>query len=941
MNDSIYQLYRALVFDEPLLDNVSNLPIVASALSRRLLDGRCPCSTDDNISNNSNSNNNNDDVCYALSNRFINGVLYVCRQHRQQQQQQSTNNQSNSNVNYNNKVIAMSKLAFVCFIEIPWQCLKDAENNSDVDKTTTKLLQQLGRYLGSYQGQDRFIVNNNCINNVNPISSDHSDHFNNKDSSHKNITWNDADATTFTMGNEVTTQQQQQRQVQAQSDPNSDFQYDDDDHNNKKTFICCSSSNDHYQNAVMATQPTLPSAEQLSFNEQQHVEVWAAESDPSDYDFDEGHAAVSFGNNPNEQQQQQQNEIEEDWLDPKRLSQSSLLQTQDQTTTTTTTTTTLTLERAGRAISSLLQNASFSILEPLFSSATTQSELSHYTTTLTQLTLALLLQHPRTTTKDQQRLQDTTDGDHDAMVVDTLQQYLDDTSILAPLWVLRDAAWHYYHHTSTQSRFLQSTNQPQQHHNDLIVAYLQLLQTLLAVEEAQQQHSFRVPTVAKTYSGHHDDDNLCIASIVGLSALSAWSCMIVDNTRDRRCNNNDNNNKTNVMVTTTTIETVVDSMNDLAHILERSNATLHRYQQFQQQQQQQQQQLLARRHRLATAMTPLFEILSGIDHDRVRDVDYNNNNNSNHFDIPQTLLNSGLLRQVLTLVLATTTKVESASTSSACVPPLSKYHPIYHAIWGLCMLYFNIVGKYVFRFPGTIAMIRSSFGNFPCGIEDCVSCILWHAFLWNQMQGMDGPSTRTNQVIWKTNKQATPAAAATTTTTTSTKSFNAPTPAIFTPKECQVVIQEGWTRLCQLVLNAIELDSCCGDNKEKEGAVTSTAITTSALDTITEWKRLLVFVTKIPALSLTMKGLLDSSLLEDISTALSLQKGILPARDDLDNYNEGKRLGNDHDIHNETIKPRHHQRVLVWSMAHNVIKEYQLFFRGETTAATFGSSKND
>jgi hypothetical protein len=192
--------------------------------------------------------------------------------------------------------------------------------------------------------------------------------------------------------------------------------------------------------------------------------------------------------------------------------------------------------------------------------------------------------------------------------------------------------------------------------------------------------------------------------------------------------------------------------------------------------------------------------------------------------------------------------------------------------------------------PGTIA-IRSSFGNCPCGIEHCVPCIVWHAFLWNQIQGMDGLFTFTNQVIWKTNKQA-PAA----TTTTSTKSFNALTPATFTPKECQEVIQEVWTCLCQLVLNAIELDSCCGeddkvkegdsccgeDSKEKEGAVTSTTSTTAALDIITEWKRLLVFVTKIPGLSSTMKGLLNSSLLEDISTALSLQKRILPARDDFD-----------------------------------------------------------
>jgi hypothetical protein len=36
----------------------------------------------------------------------------------------------------------------------------------------------------------------------------------------------------------------------------------------------------------------------LSLDEQQDVELWTAELDLSDYDFDEGHAAVSFDINP-------------------------------------------------------------------------------------------------------------------------------------------------------------------------------------------------------------------------------------------------------------------------------------------------------------------------------------------------------------------------------------------------------------------------------------------------------------------------------------------------------------------------------------------------------------------------------------------------------------------------------------------------------------------
>jgi hypothetical protein len=39
-------------------------------------------------------------------------------------------------------------------------------------------------------------------------------------------------------------------------------------------------------------------------------------------------------------------------------------------------------------------------------------------------------------------LKDFTDVDHDALVMDTLQQYMDDTSILAPLSGLPDAMRH-------------------------------------------------------------------------------------------------------------------------------------------------------------------------------------------------------------------------------------------------------------------------------------------------------------------------------------------------------------------------------------------------------------------------------------------------------------------------------------------------------------------
>ena len=62
IEESIEDLYRSLVFDEPSIDHISNLPVVASALARQLLSSSSTTSS------------------YALSNRLLNGVIYLCNQ---------------------------------------------------------------------------------------------------------------------------------------------------------------------------------------------------------------------------------------------------------------------------------------------------------------------------------------------------------------------------------------------------------------------------------------------------------------------------------------------------------------------------------------------------------------------------------------------------------------------------------------------------------------------------------------------------------------------------------------------------------------------------------------------------------------------------------------------------------------------------------------------
>ena len=69
VDESVDELYRALVFDEPLVDRIPNLPVVASALSRQLATSTSS---------------------YAISNRLVNGILYLCNQHATTSAQQKS-----------------------------------------------------------------------------------------------------------------------------------------------------------------------------------------------------------------------------------------------------------------------------------------------------------------------------------------------------------------------------------------------------------------------------------------------------------------------------------------------------------------------------------------------------------------------------------------------------------------------------------------------------------------------------------------------------------------------------------------------------------------------------------------------------------------------------------------------------------------------------------
>mmetsp|Transcript_24503 Transcript_24503/g.50548 ORF Transcript_24503/g.50548 Transcript_24503/m.50548 type:complete len:1009 (-) Transcript_24503:944-3970(-) len=105
----------------------------------------------------------------------------------------------------------------------------------------------------------------------------------------------------------------------------------------------------------------------------------------------------------------------------------------------------------------------------------------------------------------------------------------------------------------------------------------------------------------------------------------------------------------------------------------------------------------------------------------------------------------------------------------------------------------------------------------------------------------------------------------------SSSSFSkAPVPNL-TRDECGEVCRKAWARLCRLVVDALE-----GSGDE-----------TGAERVIREWGRLLVLV-KIPFLATHFKSLVDSSLLTDISAALSIASSNNNSNSDNDNDNSGE-----------------------------------------------------
>jgi hypothetical protein len=722
VEESLATLYRSLCFDEPMIDDVPNLSITASALCRQL--------------QSSPSSPSKYKHKYALSNRFVNGIVYLCQRQKTASasaaNENNTSSSSSSNANTDPSTtpsasVAMAKLAFCVLIQVPLECCCQ-----QFDETNLPKVQQ---YLGSYKGNG-----------------------------------SQEEPETTQLG-EATVEQ-----ISAISEQN-----DTDQHHQQQQQV------DHRVEQLtkgLSGGAQITSA-QKGGNEPE--EVWATASDPSDYDYGEGSPAMP------QVAHHQQHQQEKNWLDPLVLSKADPQ---------------LAPVQARAAIESLLQQANYTLLAPIFTLS--KKEVETYISQLTQLLLVLLTQPPQNASS----------------LMGTMESSSLQDAILSPLWVLRDAALHSY---PQQQQFYTSS-------------YLEVLQTLLAVDQAHLQD-----IAAQSSSSKKNEHPLCSASIVGLSALSSWC-------------------STAKISTPLTISAVVDSMNDLCHVVERAAATGYK-------------------DNLTHSVIPILELLTGITYNERRPLAPNST-------IPQALLNSGLLRQLLVLALEAQEERASVSAQAQC-----HFH---HALWGLCVAYPKIVGKYVARYPGIPTVVRQYDVRPDSSSRSCVHSILWNCYGWSQCEDSQAP-----RVVWKT--------------TSSSSSSTKLSPPL-ARDECKEVCAKSWTRLCQIVETALR-------NSPKEPK--------EALAVLHDWERLLSLV-GVPSVATVFVALVEeSSPLQDIAGVLSElaqqqpdepSKTTPPEKDEYVSEDESDKK-----------KPPVSNWQLVVSKTRKLLKQYTLLFQGNVA----GSSKTD
>ena len=613
--------------------------------------------------------------------------------------------------------------------------------------------------------------------------------------------------------------------------------------------------------------------DEVTVTNEPEQEVWAAESDPSDYDYGAGEDDNYGGgerNNNNllssrwpggmDDNDNDNNDDEDDWfLDPKSLSKPDPQLNDIQTTD---------------AISSLLHHANYNIFEPIFvSDQARPNETLHVVNCLKEFVILMLLSSPSSPSSPTSST---------SVVVQLLIEHGKDHAILSPLWILRDAAM--YH--------------PEQYSSH----YLEVLQMLLAAQDQQgpsSQTENGTTTTATTATSL-----LSTSSIVGLSSLSSW-CLQQNGQQD----NYKNNNKKNRNVTAVTVNAIVESMNDMSLIIEQalqptsspSSSSLQSQPQPGSSDSDSNTKL-----KLSMTLVPILEFLSGIWYNQWGPAPICRT------PVAQTLLNSGFLRQILVLA---TTPVVTGSQDTAGSPSLL-FQPLHHALWGLCVAYPKVVGKYVLRYPGTAQLVRRYVIQNDSTAEECVESFLWNMFSRIQCSESNptASSPSSSKIVWKNGSK-----------------LKGQTSTPLTVDECSAVCEKAWARLCQLVEDSLN---------DRATTPTSDDKTKKVLD---QWERLLAFV-RIPIISMKCQSIIDSSNhIEKIASTLSnLPKMEEDSEDSKTKTIKFKQEDNvtnyNHDNESDEViegreKYSASNREVIHGQAHRLIKEYRTYIRGGTSAS--------
>jgi hypothetical protein len=467
----------------------------------------------------------------------------------------------------------------------------------------------------------------------------------------------------------------------------------------------------------------------------EETEVWAAESDPSDFDFGE---SDMYAQNQQEQLEAWARAVEIQ-TDPVQLSKVPA----DSDTTT--------WIHIAQAVTNLTAACSFSKIGALSLGQWKQLRVAD---DLTQLILLLLV--APTTTASSTASNTSSGGALWQCEPATHWQQLG----LQPLAVFRDAALHFSQPASSQGS-----------NADLVLtlpsvlalweAYLQLLQTLIQVHAAQ-------PPPKQQHTGADDNDTVvdvvvAPATWVGCSSLSSLCSHCISSSTDGSSNNNGSSRSTgrrqkgvHSKLITAVQQCVLQCSDDLTLLLETTTNTVVTKNPKNDHD-------AAGVSSLSSAIQwtflPFFQILTQSPVAAVSafggGAPVLSNTNA------QTLLNSGLFRQWLTVWWWEINKTDADA-------PTAIGSLIQQSIFSLCACSPTLLGKYAWRYPGLAARVTSATttnsttvdgGNHDNGSDRQLDVLLWN-LLGIHLAKQD-TSTTVSKVQWKNAKQNTVAAAPT------------------------------------------------------------------------------------------------------------------------------------------------------------------------------------